>query len=147
MIVTGYQDWVCRFLIDNNSNAELPEACQTFAIVDKGVIQGAIAIHHSNGVNCWGDIALLPGVWPRKLVRAVLYYVFTQLQHRRLTMLIAASNLKSISLVEKLGAYREATLQDGCSDGDAYIYCLRPDKCPKWSNVNEQTKRKQTSGT
>ena len=137
MILVGYQDVCCEFLRQHSEYAELPEACRTFGIwADDDTLVGAVAFHHCNEVNCFADIALLPGVWARGLLRASLWYAFEQLKLRRLTFVVAASNLQSIGLVEKLGAYREATLQDGCLTGAVYIYCLRRNKCPKWSKLN-----------
>jgi hypothetical protein len=141
MIVYGGQERICSFIRQYSGDCEHPEACQTIAWEVGGELEAALAFHHANGSNCYADIVLTKGNWPRALAHAGLWYAFGQLKLRRLTFLVTASNIKSINLVEKLGAYREATLQDGCSDGDAYIYCLRPDKCRIWSRLNGKIQR------
>lgn len=135
----GFESLACAFLKRLIGQAELPQSCRTFVSVNtEGEVRAALAFHHFTTRSCYADIGVEGGFLPPNLLRMGLWYAFGQLGLRRLTFFIAASNLKSISLVERLGAYREATLQDGCSDGDAYIYCLRPDKCPIWRKLNEQ---------
>lgn len=126
-----------RFLREHNQNAEHPDVCQTFCSYDTtGKITGAIAFHHANSRSVIGDIALLEGRMPKKLLHIALWYTFDQLKVLRLTLYVSAHNLKSIAFVERLGARRGATLIDGCSDGDVYIYYLLPDQCPLWSRFN-----------
>ena len=134
------------FLNLHNQYAEHPEVTQTLVYLNgEGRITGALAYHHANPLSCMCDIAL-ESSFPRTLLHAGLWYPFAQLGLRRLTFFVAADNLRSIALVEKLGAFREATLQDGCSTGEAYIYCLRPDKCSFWSIFNGK-RRLGSSGT
>ena len=136
MIRTDMPREAAEFLALHNQHAEHPEATQALVYLNhEGRITGALAYHHANALSCMCDIAL-ESTFPRTLLHAGLWYPFTQLGLRRLTFFIAADNLRSIALVEKLGAFREATLQDGCSTGEAYIYCLRPEKCPLWSKFN-----------
>ena len=148
MMIYGEEERVCAFLREVNTDCEEPAACTTLAWEVEGRITGALSFHHFSTLNCYADIALTTVHWPRALLFAGLWYGFAQLGLRRLTFIISASNIRSINLVEKLGAYREATLQDGCSDGDAYIYCLRPDKCRIWSKMNgKEIKRLSAPGT
>lgn len=124
------------FLIKYGGQAEHPEACQSIVYIDRHEeVAGVVSFHHANPLSCMCDIAVSNGL-PRRLITAGLWYAFGQLKLRRLTFFVAAGNLKSIALVEKLGAFREATLQDGCSTGEVYIYCLRPENCPFWSKLN-----------
>ena len=148
MIIYGEQERICSFLREHSGDCEHPAACQTLGWLNsEGELEAALAFHHATERNCFADIALAKRHWPRALLLAGLWYGFGQLKVLRLTFLVAASNIKSINLVEKLGAYREATLQDGCSDGDAYIYCLRPDKCRIWSRLNGKIKRNSPEST
>lgn len=126
-----------EFLLKYGGQAEHPEACQNLVYIDRfEEVAGVLSFHHANHLSCMCDIAVSHGL-PRSLLSAGLWYAFTQLKLRRLTFFVAAGNMKSIALVEKLGAFREATLQDGCSTGEVYIYCLRPENCPLWSKLNE----------
>jgi len=137
-VIVADDPWAAaRFLASHNQNAEHPEMCQSFCAYDStGQIVGAIAFHHSNALSVVGDIALAEGKMPKKLLHIALWYAFDQLAVRRLTLYVSAHNLKSIAFVERLGAHRGATLLDGCSDGDVYIYYLLPDQCPLWSKFN-----------
>mgnify|MGYP000024967503 CR=1 FL=1 len=147
MLVTGEQAWICDYLTWRNTTCEHPDVCQTFGWLKDDCLVGALAFHHANERNIYCDIALEEGRFPRKLLHVGLWYAFGQLKCRRLTFFVSADNLKSIALVKKLGAYREATLQDGSSSGEAYIYCLRPENCLIWSKLNGQVKRKSSPGT
>ena len=129
-----------EFLREHNTSAEHPDVTQSFIqYSESGAITGAIAMHHAGPHSVMGDIAILPGTNPRRLLHIALWYAFDQLKVRRLTMFVSAHNLRSIAFVERLGAYRGATLIDGCSDGDVYIYYLLPDQCPLWSKLNGKT--------
>lgn len=146
MLILDRKVEVCEFLRQRNNGTEPPELCATFGwTTPQGEITAALSCHHVNVRSASCDIALSRGYFPRDLFYSVMWYAFVQLKVLRLTFLIAASNLKSIALVEKLGAYREATLRDGSSDGDAYIYCLRPHLCPLWSKLHEQRQQRPTS--
>lgn len=147
MILTDRPEEVCAWLWQHNGTAEHHSACQTFGWWNaEGELRAALAFHHATERSCLCDIVLLDGWFPPRLLFLGLWYPFGQLGLRRLTFHVAESNLKSIALVEKLGAYREATLQDGCSDGDAYIYCLRPNNCKIWSKLDGKIQRKRASG-
>lgn len=122
------------FIEQHNSSTEPPDQIQGFLAYNSDLSPvGATAIHHNNGRSCVADIALPFGIFPRQLLISTLWYAFVQLGVSRLTMFISVTNLKSINLVEKLGAYRGATLIDGCREGDVYIYYLLPDRCRIWS--------------
>ena len=141
MLLTGYQETILLWLDERGVCGEHPDVCETFAWIDEqDVIQGALAFHHYNERSMFCDIALEGGRFPRKLLFAALWYAFEQLGVLRLTFFVAPSNLKSIALVEKLGAYRGATLEDGCSEGEVYIYYLLPEKCPIWSKLHGKEK-------
>lgn len=138
-MITADNPWAAAdFIRQYNTSAEHPDTTQAFCkYSSSGELIGAIAFHHQAGqASIMGDIALKPGGMPRKLIHIALWYAFEQLRCRRLTMFVSAHNLKSIAFVERLGAHRGATLIDGCSDGDVYIYYLLPDQCPLWSRLN-----------
>lgn len=140
MIVADRPWEASEFLRKHNTSAEHPAVCQTFISYSKtGEIIGATAFHHAGPLSVFADIATVGATFPGKLLLISLWYAFGSLKVRRLTMFVAASNLKSIAFVEQLGAHRGATLIDGCSDGDAYIYYLLPDNCLLWSKFNGKT--------
>lgn len=148
MIVNEPKEDILQLIQSETGRAPHYDICQVIGWQNpEGQITGALAYYNANDRSVIVDIALLDGRFPRPLLHYGLWYPFEQLKVKRLTFYVAASNLKSINLVERLGAYREATLQDGCSDGDLHIYCLRPDKCLFWSKLNGQRQRKQATTT
>ena len=140
-MITADNPWgAAEFLRQHNTSTEHPDTVQAFCLYSRvGELVGAISFHHANSRSVMGDIALKEGHNPRRLIHIALWYAFAQLKVKRLTMFVAAHNLKSIAFVERLGAYRGATLIDGCSDGEVYIYYLLPDQCPLWSRLNGKT--------
>jgi RimJ/RimL family protein N-acetyltransferase len=132
MLIVGQNALVNDFVDSLDGGYCHPSLSQSFGwLTPKGLI-GGIVFHNHLGQNISANIAIAGSHLPRGLLLAALAYGFVQLGCVRLTFFVTASNIKSIKFVTKLGAYREATLQDGCSDGDLYVYCLRPDRCNIW---------------
>lgn len=145
MIVTDKPYLVLGFLRDKGVTIQYPGSCVTIGYLNsEGDIILGVAFYNASSSNIYADGALDGGHAPHKFVRLCLWYAFGQLKVKRLTFMVAASNIKSINLVEKLGAYREATLQDGCSEEDQHIYCLRPERCPYWSILYGRRRRIST---
>lgn len=87
-----------------------------------------------NRVNVWMGIASEDHRWlNRTSLWAIFYYPFGQLQVKRISALIDASNKRSQNFVEKLGLIREATFVDSAPDGDQHVYRLFAHEC-KWIN-------------
>lgn len=86
-----------------------------------------------NGANMFIHVAALPGrAWlSRKLLSFVFNYAFTQCKVRRLTGLVAATNVAARSFDEHLGFVREACLRDAAPDGDLLVYVMHRSMC-RW---------------
>lgn len=67
----------------------------------------------------------------KKLILACVYYVFVQLDKRRVTAFIAVGNEKSLSLAQRLGFRVEGVARNWYPDGDANILGLIREDC-KW---------------
>lgn len=137
MLRFGNTEQIARFIKHHGGGYWPPELSQGISYHDPvtGELKAAIQLYNQRGPNIYSCFASTIEVFPRSLLVAVGYYVFNQLGCSRLTYEISSSNLKSVKFVETLGAYREATLQDGCSDGDLHIYCLRSDRCELWRKL------------
>lgn len=148
MILLNHTAACCAFIYENGGGHVVPSLAQGLGWVNRrsGMIEAAAVFHNRQGPNIEVCIASTARVMPRSLLDAIGAYAFLDLKVRRLTFMIAADNISSINFVESLGAYREATLQDGCSTGDLYIYCLRPDRCKLWSKLYGR-RRQRTSST
>jgi hypothetical protein len=119
-----------------------PGTFTAMGYVEGGDLIAGLVFHTSNGQNCFVNIALSKGRFPRALLKAGLYYVFKQLTLRRLTFFISSTNIKSQNLVVRLGAKREATLRSAdIGGGDLFIYSLFPEDCWIWSVVNGKISR------
>jgi hypothetical protein len=131
------------FIRDHGGGYWPPESSQVLSYRDgpDGPPLAAIQFYRHMGPNVYSSFASTMQVFPRSLLLAAGRYAFLDLGCQRLTYEISSANLKSIQFVETLGAYREATLQDGCSDGDLHIYCLRPDRCELWRKLYGRRRR------
>lgn len=133
MIVVDQPQAVRNLLTSQNLWA--PVEGQYFGWIREGQVVGGVGFYNHNPNSIEVVLSLLDHTVTRRFLFLILWYPFGQLKVKRLTLFISASNLKSINFVTKLGAYREATLPDGSADGDAYIYCLRPERCHIWSKL------------
>lgn len=114
---------------------------------EKGMLCAGLVFWETNGAHCLVNIAISNGSFPRGLLKAGLFYVFRQLQLRRLTFIIAESNILSQQLVRRLGAIPEATLRDADVNGNLLIFALFPENCNIWSKLNGKISRNGSSGT
>lgn len=114
--------------------------------VEDGEIKGGITYSDYNGAHCICGIALEGRRFPLPLLNAGLYYPFKQLALRRLTFPVAESNIRSIELVSRLGATREATLRAADPSGNMLIFALFPEDCRIWKRLDERL-RKRPAGS
>lgn len=94
-------------------------SCTTIQVVRGGTVL-AIAVYSSfNGVNCELTIAAGHHDYLRPHVRSVLFrYPFSQLGCRRVTVLVAQSNAKTIQLAKRLGFVQEGRLRSFLTNGE-----------------------------
>jgi len=102
---------------------------------DGRIVAGA-ALFDYNGVNARCSIAVKDKSTPPGYYKALFRYAFGQLQLKRLTWDVYASNLRSQNLVRRLGATLEATLHKAAPDGDILSFVLYPENCPLWRREN-----------
>lgn len=120
-----------------------PGTFSAIGYVENGELIGGLVFHTTNKINCFVNIALSKGRFPRALLFAGLYYVFHQLTLRRLTFFISSENILSQNLVVRLGAKREATLHGAGDKGeDLFLYVLWPADCWIWSVLNGKISRR-----
>lgn len=103
----------------------------------EGKLVGGLVFYDANPFNCFVNIALTPGAYWRPLLLAGLRYTFSQLALRRLTFVVRADNLPSITLIRDLGSQHEATLRGAGNDGeDLHIFMLSPETCTIWRKLH-----------
>ncbi len=137
MILLDETPLVCQFVAEHGGGSEHPAQCSSLGWMNReGKLRAGLVFHHQTARSVCCDIALLGTFFPRSLLETGLRYVFGQLAVKRLTFYIAVSNISSCALVEGLGAVREATLRDACSDGDLAVYALFPENCKFWRKLN-----------
>ncbi len=91
------------------------------------IIAGVAAHTFTPGRNMFVDIALSRGRFPRPLLSFCFHYAFGQLSLPRLTFSVDSANHKSMTLCQRLGAVREATLSCAAREGDLVLFRLCPD--------------------
>lgn len=116
-----------------------PGTFTALGYVSRGELVGGLVFYASNGVNCFVNIALEGGTFPKSLLEAGFYYTFKQLTLRRLSFWISCGNMRSIALARGLGAVHEGTMKGAGEKGeDVEMYALFPEKCKLWRRVNEK---------
>lgn len=141
MLVWENAPEIGRWMESRGAGHLAPGTFTAIGWTERGELTGALAFRDSNGIHCLVSIALEGRRFPRPLLYAALYYVFIQLDLKRVTFVIESDNLPSQNLVTRLGAKREATLRGAGKSGDLFIYALFPGDCYIWSRLSERFKR------
>lgn len=135
-------DWVA----ERGGGRANPGFCTALGWADSaGTLCAGLVFSDCNGASINVNIALDGGIFPRILLEAGLFYVFSQLQLKRLTFVIKEANIRSQNLVRRLGAVPEATLRDAHPSGNMLIYALFPEDCKIWSRVKNGKVQRQRS--
>ena len=105
--------------------------CKSIAFWGDGLL--AVVIYNAvDEKNCGISIASSSPKWcTRQVLRAIFSVPFIQYKLNRVTATIRASNIKSRSLVERLGFTLEGELKQYYENESAIIYGLTKDGC-KW---------------
>ena len=85
-----------------------------------------------NGSNVWMHVAAEPGArWmTRDFLRYAFHYPFNEMNVKRISGYVEASNMKARKCDEHLGFKREAILRGAASDGgDVFIYVMTKEMC------------------
>lgn len=137
MLVWDQSEIINSWVAQRGGGRVFPGACTALGWEnEQGKLVAGLVFHECNGAHVMVNIALEGGKFPRPLLKAGLFYVFAQLKVKRLTFTIASDNIRSQTLVRKLGAIPEATLRDALPDGDLLIFALFPSDCKIWSRLN-----------
>jgi len=143
MLILSNPDWVNSWVYAHGGGRAWPESFTALGWFRPGAgLTGGLVFYDATPVNCFVNIAILPGTYARGLIFAGLRYAFGQLGLRRLTFAIDSDNIPSISLVHGLGARLEATLQGVRLNGDTLIYKLSPEECKLWRIISGQEQRR-----
>lgn len=109
---------------------------------DGQLIAGALYEDH-NGAQIMGHVAAEGKHWLNKeFLWFCFYYPFKQLNCKRITGVIASTNLASIRFHEHLGFVHEATLKNAHPDGDLLVYVMWPENC-RWLTLKEDSRKWQ----
>jgi len=144
-IVSGKDEWVCRWVVDRmpGFTVESLKPCSTIGFVKEGyLIAGAVFNNYRPMAK---DIQLTivadTPLWTSKTsLRAIFNYVFNQLECNRFTVTIAKNNKRARKLAEGVGFVYEGNARKGY-DGinDAIIYGMLRDEC-RWLGDKEYGK-------
>ena len=127
MLLYGQNEYVTAWVADRLEYAEPPPAYSAIGCLDEDLnLKAGAYFDGYTGTNLFAHIASTSEILPHTLLRAIADYAFVQLGCRRMTLMVAADNYKCKTMVEGLGAVREAVIEDGHPGGDVYLYALRP---------------------
>lgn len=141
MFIRGRDNELNEWIRSQGGGFAPPGAFAAMGWETAGRIRGAITWSAYNGKHCLCTIAVADGSLPLPLIREGLLYSFSQLALRRLTFIVSSANIRSQSLVRRLGATLEATLRDADPSGDALIFALFPEDCKLWSRFDERQRK------
>jgi len=107
--------------------------CKTIGFTDNGILLAVVVYNAHDESNIGISIATTTPKWCTKLVlKTIFRFPFIQLGLNRVTATINENNLKSRSLVERLGFILEGELKHYYQTGEsAMIYGLLKDDC-RW---------------
>lgn len=108
------------------------EGLKGIGLEKDGELIAGVLYEGFNGHNVWMHVAANDdGHWlNRRFLRAAFEYPFEQLELKRVSGFVAASNERARRFDEHLGFELEATLSGAAHDGgDALVYVMWRDKC------------------
>jgi len=115
---------------------------------DSGELVSVVLYSDYNSVNINMHISAIPG--KRWLIREYLWYCFhypfVELNCKRITGVVPASNLPARKFDENLGFTLEATLKDAHPDGDLLLYVMRREDC-RWLHLKEKLNGQKQSAS
>ena len=111
-------------------NSYVPGTGAAIGLVRNGKIVAVVLYTEFNGANVSCHIAV-DGRMTRRFLSIIFHYPFVKLGVRRLTGVVASSNIHARKFDEHLGFEQEAILRIAHPDGDLIIYVMTADKC-RW---------------
>lgn len=121
----------------------------TIGLAEDGRLIGGVTYTGFNGANIQMHSACLEGhegIWlNREFLCYVFWYPFMQLNCKRVTACVAASNDVALDFDTKLGFVHEATLKDALPDGDMLILRMMKEDC-RWLKLGERYGRFRQRG-
>lgn len=105
---------------------------------DSDAILAVVCFDEYNKANVNMHVASVPGKrWlNREFLWYCFFYPFEQLKVKRITGLVAFSNMEARRFDENLGFTLEATLKDAHPDGDLLVYCMTKAQC-RWLTLKD----------
>lgn len=107
------------------------DQCRTLTAFDAGIL--AVVVYSTFSENhCEMTIASASPRWcTRRFLHAAFAYPFLQCGYQRVNFVTTPDNHSTLSLLDRLGAVREATLKNWFLEGDGILYRMLREEC-KW---------------
>ncbi len=121
--------WVCRSL---NDFSPLSGRCFTFVFRRRRKIIGALVFSGWRpNLDVWWSIYTTDRHWCTvKVLKTIFAAAFETLNCRRINLLVSLNNLRSLSLVSRLGFRKEGVLRAYREDGqDACVFGMLKSEC------------------
>lgn len=117
--------------VANKCDADPRIACASIGWESEGAGLTCGAFYENfTGKSITATIAVEAGsVMPKEFLRAIFRYPFNELGCWKVLALVAESNYRSQSMVEKMGFVKEAVVTDYYPDGDMFIYSMNKLQC------------------
>jgi RimJ/RimL family protein N-acetyltransferase len=113
---------------EQNKGAYFEARSQSIGLKKNGEFVAGVIYENWCGRSITCHIAISGRLTPKYL--AVIFdYAFNVCKVKKAIVPVDATNLKSISLVEKMGFTEEARIKDGMADGDMILYTLAKEDC------------------
>lgn len=103
--------------------------CYTFGIVKKDLLVGGCVINNYTGLSVQMTFAGI-GLWcTHEFLTNCFSFAFNGLKCRRVTVLIAVSNVKSLKLAKHVGFKEEGIVRMGEGEDNLILLGMLPNEC------------------
>lgn len=111
---------------------------RAIGLVDEDGICACVWFEGWNGANIYMHVAAEPGKrWmTREFLWYVFHYPFVECGVKRITGLVAQSNLVARQFDEHIGFRLETRMKDAAPDGDMLVYVMFKDDC-RWLKMRK----------
>jgi len=126
--LTGCDDLIGGWVTKLAGGSWFPGRGRCIGLVDRKGIAAGVIFEGFTGTNVHLHIAARPDLNRRWLTRKFLWmcfhYPFVQLKCRRVTASVSSANKDCLAFIRNIGFQLEATLEEGCRDGDLLVHVL-----------------------
>lgn len=129
-IVVGYDDYIGPWICQRLGLEWYEGKGKCIGLLQDGVLIAGTLYEGFNGSSVFMHIAIDKPV-TKQWIRTNARYVFIQLNAKRVSGMVAATNIQAREFLQRVGFIPEVSLHNACVDGDLIIYTIFKEEC-RW---------------